>query len=107
MKKIKIIITSAGVGFLPLACLAAGPGDALIGLLDTVASWLFAVLLGVGVIFLILAGFQFIFARGEESKLSTARSMLLWSLIGIAVGALAWFFKDTVLSLLSGLAGPH
>jgi len=85
----------------------AGPGTALVNLLFTIASWLFAVLLAVGVIFLILAGFQFIFARGDESKLATARSMLLWSLIGIAVGALAWFFKDTVLSLLAGLAGPH
>lgn len=75
--------------------------QALIGLLNTLATWLFGILIAVGVIFLILAGFQFILARGDDSKLGAARSMLLWSLVGIAVGALAWFFKDTVLGLLA------
>lgn len=104
MKKIKIIATSTGMALLPLAVFAqVAPGQALINLVYTIASWLFALLIAVGVVFLILAGFQFILARGDESKLSSARSMLLWSLVGIGVGALAWFFKDTVLSLLSGL----
>lgn len=111
MKKIKIIITSAGMTFLPIVAFAAGinanncnnPGGGLLCLVDTIAGWLAALLLGVGVVFLILSGFYFIFARGDEGKLGTARSMLLWSIVGIGVGLLAKYFVGTLISLLGNM----
>ncbi|MCX6765141.1 MAG: hypothetical protein NT148_01225, partial [Candidatus Nealsonbacteria bacterium] len=58
------------------------------------------ILVLIGILFLVLAGFQFVFARGDESKLSTARGMILWSLIGIAVGALGPILVDYAAGLI-------
>lgn len=108
MKKVKTIAISVGMSVFPLAAFAqqVAPGQQIIDLVGVLASWLLALLVAVGVLFLVLAGFQMVLARGDETKLAAARSMILWSLIGIAVGGLGWFLKDTVISLLGGLFGP-
>lgn len=100
MKKIKIFITSGGMALLPLAVLAqANPGQQIINMVQQVAKFAMVLLIGIGVLFLVLAGFQFVLARGDESKLSTARAMLLWSVIGIAVGALGPMLVNWAISL--------
>lgn len=39
----------------------------------------------IAAVFLIYSGFLFVFARGDETKLKTAKSVFLWTIVGIAV----------------------
>ncbi len=71
---------------------SAQAGQVFLDIIRSITDLAMNLLIGVGVLFLVLAGFMFLFARGDESKLSQARTMLLWSVIGIAVGALAPVF---------------
>jgi len=93
MKKDKLLILALTlmVATTPMMVLAqevVSAPQAIINAIMSVTAFAMNILILVGVLFLVLAGFQFVFARGEESKLSTARSMMLWSLIGIAAGAI-------------------
>lgn len=107
MKKILLNVASIGLLatlFLPLIVLAqwGGVGDAeapvtaptwgevdVIDALGRISNWLFAILLIVAAIFLIVAGYFFVTARGDTDKVTTARQFVLWALIGVLVGFLA------------------
>ena len=43
-----------------------------------------------GTVFIIIAGFLFVTAGGDPGKLQTAKSTLVWTLIGLAVAIGAW-----------------
>jgi len=60
-----------------------------IDLLDNIVDWIFVLLLIGAVIFIVLAGFQFITGGGDPQTLSQARTKLLWAAVGIAVAVLA------------------
>jgi len=57
----------------------------------------------VAILFIIFAGFKFVTAAGDEKKVTDARKMLTWTVIGIAVllGAsiLAGVIKNTITSI--------
>jgi len=75
------------------------PGDELpdnvetaadfIALLSVITDWIFVVLLVVSVIFIVLAGFQFITGGGDPAAISEARSKLIYAAVGIGVALLA------------------
>jgi membrane-associated HD superfamily phosphohydrolase len=92
MKKFVLTVVSTSLTVLPTIGLAqpavAPPVDVMQALTD-ITNWLFAILLAVAVIFLIIAGFYFITAQGDSDKVSKARMMVLWSLVGVAVAILA------------------
>jgi len=104
MKNSKLLITVLTLTVMASPILvmaqAANPGQTFLNTLQNITKLAMNVLIGVGVLFLVLAGFYFVFARGDESKLGTARSMLLWSVIGIAVGVLAPVFIDLATSFV-------
>ena len=56
---------------------------------DSVANWIFAILLIVATISIILGGFMFLTAAGDTAKLGKARDMIIYAAVGIAVGLLA------------------
>ena len=92
MKKFVSTIVSTSLVVLPtvgLAQPATAPTIDVMQALDDVTNWLFAILLIVAVIFLIIAGFYFITAQGDPDRVQKARNMVLWSLVGVAVGVLA------------------
>ena len=64
------------------------PGE-LVDLVEKIGNWIFSILLGVAVIFLVVAGFYFITAGGSAEKVTTARQMLINALIGVAVALAA------------------
>ena len=63
--------------------------SAFIDLLDNIVDWIFVIVLVGAVIFIVLAGWQFISGGGEPQALSQAKSKLLWAAVGIAVAVLA------------------
>jgi tellurite resistance protein TehA-like permease len=104
IKKYKVVFFLMLNGaFFPTFALAQGAaGGKLLDIIGRLSGYAMQVLIGVGLLFLVLAGFKFVFARGDESKLASARSMLLWSIIGIMVGALAPSLLDMAQSLFQG-----
>lgn len=92
MKKFVSTIVSSSLLTLPtigLAQVGAAPTVDVLRALDDITNWLFAILLIVAVIYLIIAGYFFITAMGDPDKVSKARMMVLWSMVGVLVAVAA------------------
>jgi len=55
----------------------------------TLTDWLFVILVVVAVIFIILAGLQFITGGGDPTAISSARTKLIWAAVGIGIALLS------------------
>ncbi|MDP2664512.1 MAG: hypothetical protein Q8O97_00880 [bacterium] len=66
-----------------------GTGALLLGKIDTVTNWVFAVFITIAVIFILLAAFQFVTGGGKPEEISMARQKLIYVVIGIAIALLA------------------
>ncbi len=69
-------------------------------LLGKITGWVFTFFLTFAVIFLLLAAFKFLTSGGDESKVKSARGMLVMAIIGIVVALLANFVVPTIVALL-------
>jgi hypothetical protein len=63
--------------------------NSFIDLIGVVVDWLFVFLVAVSVIFIVLAGFQFVVGGGEPTSVSQARTKLMWAAVGIVIALLA------------------
>lgn len=74
--------------------------DDLAEFLEEIADFLLFLAIPVAIFFVIYAGFLFVTAQGNEEQIKTAKKVLIWSLIGVAVllGAkvIAYAIKGTV-----------
>lgn len=57
----------------------------LMELVETIVNWITIFVLAIAVLMLIIAGFMWMTAGGSQDKVDTARRMLIYSLIGIAI----------------------
>jgi len=80
-EKIKIAIA---LSTLPAVVLAEATGT-FVRILENIASFLKALGAAMCVICLILAGFYFMTAGGDEKKLALARQMILWAVVGLII----------------------
>jgi len=117
MKKILLVTILASLLALPALALPAislaieeippGPTtpEQLIGIIETIANWMFAILLAVALIFILMAAFQFLTSGGDPMRVEKARMNLLYAVIGIAVAFLARGFVALV-RLVLGVTAP-
>lgn len=90
---------------LPLAASAAAPtlNDAppetivsqqgaggVLAIIATVSRWMLGGLVALAVILVILAAFDFLTSEGDEKKVKDAKDKLLYALVAVGVGILAW-----------------
>jgi len=75
--------------------------SAVITVINTLANWVFAILLALAVIMLLLAAFNWLTSGGNEEKVGSARKMLIWALVGIAVALAAKGLVLIVTALIS------
>ncbi|MDD5145511.1 MAG: hypothetical protein PHF44_01565 [Candidatus Pacebacteria bacterium] len=68
----------------------------------TITDWIFFFLIGLAVIFVIVAGFHFLFSGGSPEKTLMARNYLIYAAVGIAVGLLARAIPSLV-KMLTGV----
>jgi hypothetical protein len=98
MNKKLVALTSAVMLAAPLAIFAiANPntpntlvGFSVIGLVNTILNFIWPVFIGFAVIMFIIAAFYFITAQGEAEKVAEARQFIIWGVVGVAVGILAF-----------------
>lgn len=95
MKKINLVLVS-----LLLPAVAFAQANPISNMIYKLANYLGWILISFSVLFIVLSGFYFVLARGEESKLSAARSMLLWSILGLAVGLMAPYLVNIVIGFI-------
>ena len=74
--------------------------EGFIQAMRVLTDWLFVILTVVAVIFIVLAGLQFITGGGDPQAVSQARNKLLWGAVGIAVAVLARGLETAVRSLI-------
>lgn len=105
-KKIKIplisILVASCVFLMASVAFAQGPTglDDIRTLLETVADWFQAIVLIIGVIMIIAAGLTWMTAGGNEEKLTKARRMFIWGLVGIAVALFAYTAETFILDII-------
>ena len=105
MRKITLGLILTSFLLLPVIGLANGvpvaPRLNIMTLLGRIVDWLFAILLIVAAIWLIIAGYYFITAHGDPDRVSKARNMVLWALIGVLVA----FAARGLVELVKTIAG--
>ncbi len=117
MKKfIKLSVTSGLVALVLSAtvlsfAMAALPSDTktppdvstqalLINKIDAILNWVFTAAIILSVVFILLAGFQFVTSGSDPAKLSEARLKIIWAVIGIIVAAAAKGLPYVIVTLL-------
>jgi Na+/serine symporter len=65
--------------------------------LNTIFSIVFVTIGAIAVLMIVIAGLRYIAARGEPTKMAEAKNMILYSLVGLVIAALAATFVNYVL----------
>ncbi|OGZ69451.1 MAG: hypothetical protein A3D44_03445 [Candidatus Staskawiczbacteria bacterium RIFCSPHIGHO2_02_FULL_42_22] len=108
-KKIAYIV-SAALLTLPLVTLAdidpgpapsPNPGLAVVDIINKVLNFIWPIFVGFAVIMFVVAGFLFLTAAGEATKVASARQAILWGIIGVVVGILAFSIPFIVRNTLN------
>lgn len=103
-----IIATAAGpapagfdAGTRPVVGSAADSAT-LLSILTGVFTLIWTVFIAFAIIMFIIAGFQFLSARGEPGELEKARHSLIWGSIGVAVAILAFLLPFIIRGYVFG-----
>lgn len=82
--------------------LPAGPQnfEEVLAIIDTITNWVFAALMAASVIFIMLAGFQFVMEGKDPAKVTEAKNKVLFAIGGIAIALLAKGFEPAIRKLL-------
>ena len=75
--------------------------EAVIDWMEVILDWIFSIVMVVAVLFMLVAAFLFLTAGGSPEKIATARQMLTYAVIGIAVALLAYVIPYIVRGFLS------
>ena len=111
MKKKLVILSLIGLLLMPTILLAAvtetppivPPVQSLqniVDIMDKVANWIFAIVFALAIIFILASAFQFLTAAGNPEKITSARQILIYALVAVAVAVVAWGLPKLVKLLL-------
>ena len=95
-KKIVGLLSVAGLLATPVISLAAIPnipsGNPImpVQILDAAFMFIWPIVVGVIIIMFIVAGFEFLTAQGDPSKVARARQAVIWGVVGVFVILLAF-----------------
>ena len=71
-------------------------------LVNRILTPVWQIFIGLAVLMIIVAGILFLTANGQPEKITTARTALLWGIMGIAVGVLAFSITTIVRVAVGG-----
>ena len=108
LKKLAPILTIALLGITPFVAFGQETFISTIGevtgILNFVLNFLRTVFFILAAVFLILAAFKYLTAQGDEEKIKGAKTMLIYSIIAVAVALLATSVIPVIESLLRSRA---
>lgn len=94
-------VTPQDVGYVKVGMVEVSGIDELAGYLDKLLKWVFGIFLAIAVVFIVSAGYVFMFGAGDEEKIRNARKRIVWAMAAIAVALLA----GSVVLLISNFLG--
>ena len=74
--------------------------DQIYGILAKVAKYAYTIFFIVAVIFIIIAAFTFLTARGDPSAITAAKSELIWAVIAIIIALLSVAMAQIILNFI-------
>jgi len=74
-------------------------------LVNRIAGWIFTIAIPLAVITIIWSGVLFMTAAGDETKVTTARKALTWSIVGLAIAIIGKGFTTLIQDILSPVGG--
>ncbi len=63
--------------------------DKVIKVIDNITNWMFTIFIAVAIIFILIAAFQYLLARGNAEEVMHTHKMLMYSAVAITVALLA------------------
>ncbi len=69
-------------------------------IINNLLGWMVGLFFLAATVFILLAGFKYMTAAGDESKVTEAKNYLTYAVIGIAVGLLAFAIPNILASFL-------
>jgi len=79
---------------------SGGFGDKGIDVIQAAISILFVLGIILALVFVIVAGIQWVMSGGDKQKIQTARNRLMYSIIGLIVIFISLFIVQTIIALL-------
>lgn len=109
MRKLAIKTAIALSALAPVSALAqetlptpiTEPQD-FIDLLGTIASWLFTIFIALAVLFFVYAAFVYLTAAGNESRVASAKNILIYSVVAVIIALLAGGVVPFVRGIIGG-----
>jgi cell division protein FtsW (lipid II flippase) len=98
--KIFKIITAASL-FPFLAFAQVDSPEKVVDLVNTLAVWLYNILIAASVVMIIIAAFNFLSSGGDQEKVTKARQQIIYAVIAVAVAILATGIIKLVQNFLS------
>ena len=105
--KYVMVVALLCVVTLPTVALAFDAGDRpqedsvdFDALIEAVFSLIWPIFMGFAIVMFMVAGFQFLTAGGEAGKVAQARQSVIWGVVGVIVGILAFSIPFVVQDLL-------
>ena len=113
MKKKLVILSLIGLLLMPTILLAQVTPEvppavsqlpttkvALVTLIDNIAKWIYAIVFALAIIFILVSAFQFLTAAGNPEKITSARQILIYALVAVAVAVVAWGLPKLIHALI-------
>lgn len=79
--------------------------DNFLELIDVLATWLFNIAIPIAVVMIVYAGVMFLTSRGDATKITKARQILLYAVVGLAIIMIGKGFITLIESILNLGAG--
>lgn len=74
--------------------------EGVIGVINTIARWMYGILMALGVVFVLYSAFLFLTSGGNQEKVGNARRALIYAVVALVIGVLAWGAVSLVENLL-------
>jgi len=89
-----------GYCYIPLGEGPQGVGE-ILRIMGSIGNFLFAIFMGVALLFVVWGGIQFVVSGGDPTKVSEAKKRMIWAIVGISIALLAAFVDDILGSIIN------
>jgi len=83
-------------------CPIQSPSDIFTKILKPVVQWTYTIFFAVAVIFILIAAFSFLTAKGNPEKINSARSQIMWACVAIAIALISVGAAQIINTLIGG-----
>ena len=104
MKQLSLSINGTSISP-PPGIPSGGFGDKGISVIQVGLTLLFVFAIILALVFVIVAGIQWIMSGGDKQKIQSARNRLMYSIIGLIVISVSFFIVQTIIALLFNSGG--